>query len=461
MTEAGSPGGLPAPVIEWLEDELTGRVERQERFVSRREGWLVDIACADGTHRKGFLRLERFEKGKVKQPSCQVRLETQVVAALHARGIAVPAVHAHSKSLQATLFERIPGRDDVHELEDPVQQAAVARDFMRQLARLHGLSPGELSLHDLAIPASAEDFALAGIAELERGYAASVDVPDPLATLTFAWLRRNVPGPPERTVLLQGDTGPGNFVYVEDRVSAILDWECAHFGDPMEDLGHIYSRAFFHPWGDMSELLEAYVEAGGAPLDRAKLHFYRVASFAKAALASTAVVHHFAPEGPLPLMIFFSVAGERGLAQSLADALGARGEAVSLPEPAEGLPRAMTLPVERITEHIVHHELLPQLATPYLQERARQVSRLAAYQARRERYLSRVATQELSELQSLTSEPLRTVEEGLASLNARIEAWDEAGIGEIARYLCRRAERAEALALPLAGRYARLHLSPI
>ena len=464
MTETAkgtSQGGLPAPVVEWLEAVLEGRVVRRERSVSRREGWAVDVAVREGMDRQGFLRLERFKDGQLKQPSCQVGLETQVVAALHDRGLAVPAIYAHSEALQATLFERVPGRDDVHEVEDPAQQFAVASDFMEQLARLHAVPVDELDLPSLTVPESADDFALAGIEELEQSYRGSIAAPDPLATLTFAWLRRSVPRAPQQPALVQGDTGPGNFVYVEDRVSAILDWECAHFGDPMEDLGHLYSRAFFHPWGDMSRLLDVYVAGGGAPIDREKLHFYRVASFAKAALGSTVAVHYFRPEGPLPMMIFFSVAGERGLAESLAAALGAEWEPAVLPEPAAGLSRSLSLPVEAIAEHVVEQELVAKLDTPYLQDRARQLSRVAAYQARRERHLAGVVAQELAELCEVLRAPVATVEEGLTQLNVRIDAWEGSQIRDIAGYLCRRAQRAEALALPLAGRYSRLALSPI
>jgi aminoglycoside phosphotransferase (APT) family kinase protein len=466
MTEPASTamnrvGDLPPAVVAWLESALVGKITHRERFVSRREGWLVDLACADGSSLQGFLRLERFAEGKVKQPSCQVRRETAVIAALHARGIPVPAVYAHSEALQATLFERVPGDDNIHELQDAEQQSEIAEDFMRQLARLHSLSVRDLDLPELPLPVSAEEYALAGIDELEQSYAASAAIPDPLALLTFQWLRRNIPAPPTRPALLQGDTGPGNFVYVDDRVSAILDWECAHLGDPMEDLGHLYSRAFFHPWGEMPELIDAYSAIANQPLDRAKLHFYRVASFAKAALGSTVAVNHFQVEGPLPMMIFFSIAGERGLAQSLAEALRVDVEQAALPEPEQGLPRSLSLPIEEISDHIVDNELLAQLRTPYLKDRAAQVRQLARYQARRERYLSAVVAQELKELRTLLREPVSTIEDGLAQLNLRIEAWDEASIGDIARYLTRRAQRAEALALPLAGRYSNLVLSPI
>jgi aminoglycoside phosphotransferase (APT) family kinase protein len=460
-TASEHSGDLPADVIAWLETALVGKITRKERFVSRREGWLVDLDCADGNSLQGFLRLERFANGKMNHPACQVRRETAVIAALHARGIPVPAVYANSEELQATLFERVPGHDNIHELEDAQQQSEIAKDFMRQLARLHCLSVRDLDLPELPLPVSAEEYALAGIDELEQAYASSVAVPDPLALLTFQWLRRNIPAPPTRPALVQGDTGPGNFLYVDDRVSAILDWECAHFGDPMEDLGHLFSRSFFHPWGEMPELIEAYTGSATHSLGKAKLHFYRVASFAKAALGSTVAVNHFQVEGPLPLMIFFSIAGERGLAQSLAGALHVDVEGTALPEPEQGLPRSLSLPTEEISDHIVDNELLPELRTPYLQDRAAQLRQLARYQARRERYLSAVVAQELKELRAFSTGPVSTIQDGLAQLNELIEAWDEASIGEIARYLSRRAQRAEALALPLAGRFSNLVLSPI
>ena len=452
---------LPASILSWLETALAGKVARTERAVCRREGWLVDIDRCDGETLRGFLRLERFRDGKIKRPSCQVNRETAIVATLRARGLPVPSVHAHSEELQATLFERVSGRDDIHVLQDAEQQRVVARDFMRQLARLHSVDMGETDLLEWPRPVSDEEYGLAGIDELQKAYESSVEVADPLALLTFHWLRRNVPAAPERPALVQGDTGPGNFLYEEANVSAILDWECAHFGDPMEDLGHLFSRAFFYPWGDMPELLEVYVAAMRQPLDKQKLHFYRVASFAKAALGSTMAVNHFDVEGPLPMMIFYSIAGERGLAQAIANALNVDVEEVGLPEPEQGVPPSLALPIEKISAHIVDSELSPQLDTPYLRHRSAEVRQLARYQARRERYLSAVLEQELEELRGLLKEPVDTVQDGLAQVNMLIQVWDEAHIGDIARYLNRRAQRAEALAQPLAGRFANLHVSPI
>lgn len=453
--------GLPREVVEWLESSFDAQLVLCERSVSRREGWLVDLRGKDAHRIEGFLRLERFVDGRLKEPNAQVVRETDVVRALREREIAVPAVLAHDVGLQATLFERVSGRDDVHQLEDRERVDKIARDFMRQLARWHSIPVETLAVEGLATPKTPDEYGLAGIDDLERGYTASTKTPDPLATLTFAWLRRNVPEPPDRPVLVQGDTGPGNFLYEGDRVSAILDWECAHIGDPVEDLGHLYSRGFFHPWGETGALIDVYVEAGGSAPPSEKLHFHRVASFAKAALGSTMAVNFWSLDGPLAMLMYFSLSGERGLAESLAAAMGVEFEDGTLPEPLSGNSAPLDRPLEAIAAHIVDSELTPVLESPYLRHRAAELRDLSRYHARRERYRPGVVAQEIQELSQILGTPIRTIEEGLAGLNERIRSWDDTSVGDIARYLVRRAQRAEALASPLAGRYANPVLSPI
>ena len=55
-------------------------------------------------------------------------------------------------------------------------------------------------------------------------------------SFTLRWLRARVPTTVDRTVLVQGDTGPGNFMYRDGEIVAVVDWELAHLGDPLEDL---------------------------------------------------------------------------------------------------------------------------------------------------------------------------------------------------------------------------------
>ena len=61
--------------------------------------------------------------------------------------------------------------------------------------------------------------------------------PQPVIRAAIRWLRRNPPPPPERVGVVHGDFRTGNFlVDPEGVIRAVLDWEMAHLGDPLEDL---------------------------------------------------------------------------------------------------------------------------------------------------------------------------------------------------------------------------------
>ena len=61
--------------------------------------------------------------------------------------------------------------------------------------------------------------------------------PQPVAQAALRWLERNLPEPSSRLCLVHGDYRTGNYLYTEEGdITAILDWEMAHIGDPLEDL---------------------------------------------------------------------------------------------------------------------------------------------------------------------------------------------------------------------------------
>lgn len=92
----------------------------------------------------------------------------------------------------------------------------------------------------------------------------------PAFELGFSALRRRLPAPvPQR--LVHGDFRLGNLLITPHGLSAVLDWELAHRGDPAEDLGWICTPswrfgAIDKPVGGIAEigpLLEAYWATGG------------------------------------------------------------------------------------------------------------------------------------------------------------------------------------------------------
>ncbi len=61
--------------------------------------------------------------------------------------------------------------------------------------------------------------------------------PQPIARAAIRRLRRNPPPPARRIAMVHGDYRTGNFLHDgAGTIRAILDWEMAHLGDPLEDL---------------------------------------------------------------------------------------------------------------------------------------------------------------------------------------------------------------------------------
>ena len=112
------------------------------------------------------------------------------------------------------------------------------------------------------------------------------DMGDTTATFEWAfdWLTEHRPQPaPNR--LVHGDFRMGNLIVDRGTLVAVLDWELVHVGDIHEDLAWFCLRAwrFGAPetlaaggLGGIEEFITAYRQAGGAPVDRAALHWWMV-----------------------------------------------------------------------------------------------------------------------------------------------------------------------------------------
>ncbi|WP_448585612.1 phosphotransferase family protein [Thermaurantiacus sp.] len=110
--------------------------------------------------------------------------------------------------------------------------AALGQALFGALGRLHALEPGEADAAILPHHDAAGRLAhWAG--EIDRHAVA----PQPVAEAARRFLERHCPPPSGPPGIVHGDFRSGNFlVDADNRLLAILDWELAHLGDPMEDL---------------------------------------------------------------------------------------------------------------------------------------------------------------------------------------------------------------------------------
>jgi aminoglycoside phosphotransferase (APT) family kinase protein len=149
------------------------------------------------------------------------------------------------------------------------------RQLGNVLAGIHRLET--TGLPDLRRMTAAEE-----IAELTRDYR-GFGWPRPVFELALRWLGDHDPGPPPELTLVHGDFRHGNLIIGPEGVCAVLDWELAHLGDPMEDLGWICVNSWrfgeidkpVGGLGTREELFAGY-EAAGRRADPQRVKFWEV-----------------------------------------------------------------------------------------------------------------------------------------------------------------------------------------
>ncbi|HLY82453.1 MAG TPA: phosphotransferase family protein [Acidimicrobiales bacterium] len=274
---------LPADVISWVEEAAGGAVVHADRIPggATREAWYVDVRPDAGDVQHLFVRYsaERLPERSAFHP---LAVEAEMMMALHGAGVTVPHVLAVHPTREAILAERVSGATWFYRIKDPAEQVRVAQDFIANLARVHRLDPRDLPLPSLGPVKTAREHALDRIRDIRwRGTAPDGSI-NPLLRLTVDWLERNVPDYEGPVVVVQGDTGPGNFLYEDGRVTAVVDWELSHFGDPMDDIAWLSLRTVQDTFTHLPDRLREYEELSGHRVDTERVWYYRL--FAEATM---------------------------------------------------------------------------------------------------------------------------------------------------------------------------------
>jgi hypothetical protein len=183
-------------------------------------------------------------------------------------------------------MERVPGTSDMSVLDADACDG-VMRSFVDVLAALHNVDVDTLALPGFARPQTPEDHARLDLAAWARLADTYVRDLDPLVRYSGAWLRAHAPTTVSRTVLVQGDTGPGNFLFDGTGVTGVVDWEFAHLGDPMDDWAWLDMRAAD---SDLTELQNRYRDATGIAVDQDRVRYYRAAVDYRCAVTTSLAV---------------------------------------------------------------------------------------------------------------------------------------------------------------------------
>jgi aminoglycoside phosphotransferase (APT) family kinase protein len=227
-----------------------------------------------------------------------------VLKALEASGVPAPKAYwvdpdGRYLGTPSIVMDRMPGNCDYLVLngERPLPvRLELARAFTGLMARIHAVDWRSCGLDAVLQPPAGEP-SQAELAHWEAEYRRVQLEPHPELDHALAWMQRHAPSA-EAIVLVHGDFKPGNALIEGDRISAKLDWETAHLGDPLEDLGWVTNpvRKREHQiagaW-EQEHIVAAYRALTGRQVDPAALRWWNVFSIWKLAVIQLTAVHEF------------------------------------------------------------------------------------------------------------------------------------------------------------------------
>jgi aminoglycoside phosphotransferase (APT) family kinase protein len=239
--------------------------------------WAFDVETASGTD----ALILQLAAGSTYVGALEKRQQALTQAAAHRLGIPTPEVrwildaqdamgegYVSRRVAGETLGKRIVG-DAAYE----GARAAMPAQCGVILAAIHALPPSEFDCLARLEPRAL----ITRVARQHRNYGERL----PVFELAIRWLEQHVPKPRAPSVL-HGDFRTGNFLVSHAGIVGVLDWELAHLGDPMEDLGWLCMNAWRFGQidrpvggvGDRASLYRAYESSGGTTVDEPAVRFW-------------------------------------------------------------------------------------------------------------------------------------------------------------------------------------------
>lgn len=183
------------------------------------------------------------------------------------------------------------------------ERSQIADQFASALAGIAGSDWQSSPLGTLLAPVTPETAWSTELAKWEAVLDEHEMSPMPITRAVIRWLRRNPPPPAQQVGLVHGDCRAGNFLFSGSRITAVLDWEMAHVGDPIEDLTWGWLGNWRYDQSDLSlvggmctkdEAVRRWEQATGLTADPHALRWWELLGHVKAIAIWTTGGHQFA-----------------------------------------------------------------------------------------------------------------------------------------------------------------------
>ena len=237
--------------------------------------------------------------------------EPQVLAMRTLESSAVPLPRAYWTSDDPTILgapflfcEKVPGAAVVPwvpagspGLEEGYRRQ-LGEQFIDALAALHRVDWQGQPIAALAQGIRADNAARLNVEHWEAQIARCAMRPYPLAEWGLRWLKAHAPVAPH-VAIVHGDYRTGNFLEEAGHITAILDWELVHLGDPHEDLGwaslpmYMGGSKLICRLAEPDWFYERYAEQVGFEVSMVSVRYYQALSLLKLAATHMAAARCF------------------------------------------------------------------------------------------------------------------------------------------------------------------------
>jgi len=253
-------------ITKWVGEQLGARVISLERERRWRPIWRVRYEKEGkeaGLIIKGMRPFEAIPFSLGHEMLSQQMLEEN--------GFPVPHVFGKLDDLNFVM-EFVEGEKDpglVQQADEATSEMSPERwqtchEFMEWLVKLHGMPVEKMAHTEATIPTTPTEIAL-NLAERYYKMICERDAVDAVTEYFIRWMRRYVPQHRTRPAIVLGDGG--QFMTDGAKLTAIIDVELAHVGDPYNDFAPLRCRHPLENFGDIPALFRHYEKISGEPLD--------------------------------------------------------------------------------------------------------------------------------------------------------------------------------------------------
>jgi aminoglycoside phosphotransferase (APT) family kinase protein len=449
---------VESEVIAWAQSALGAEVvecTRQSRENGGRPAWF--ITCQNG---RGLTRYYiRGNRGPSFEYNAMYSLdrEARLLKVLTKHGIPVPRVVAESANPYAVILEFVDGLDDFTLIKDQKERDEYGRQFGEIMAKWHAIPVREFEAIGFRLPKTGEEYLVQDLEVWEKGCFPHLKEPVPLVSFCCQWMRRNPPQPPKHPVLAQGDTGPGQFIFKDGQINAVVDWELAFIGDPMNDLARMRTRDMWYPTGNLPKWLNYYSEFSATPLDLDRIRYYSVIAMMTTALALGPVVQALDPRDVHAEWIAEEIWSKRATIECLAEVINVKLETPEIPRPEPSYISRLF----DVLEDNLREEQLPRLTDAFMRYRLNLDLRLLTRIRHLTEFGREIEAQDLDDMKQILGRRPQNRHDGMLAMEQFVRRASPEMDAELTRYFYRHAMREEAVMRGAMGRIENAVVSPV